>query len=245
MRNRPDLSDAQTSVDWADRQIDVLTAELSAFAQAAPYALTTEPNEDGWTRIYITSAASVTKLFAPSVNAIIQAQRSSLDFLVVALAEANGANDPKDAYFPVVKTVEGLSEKHTLKKLRRLDPADQQAILDLKPYCGGNDTLFALHTLNLERKHRRLGMLVGSVTPAGFGGGPSGMRMTGIVFYDPGVLSKRPSLIALAQFEGDMQLQIATDITFCNVPGTQANPPVIATLHNFSSACRDIIKMFE
>lgn len=245
MRARPDLADATTSIDWADRQIDALEAEFSAFYRTAPYKLTTKPHVSGRTEIYISSDAPVTKLFAPSVNAIIQAQRSSLDFLVVGLAEANGFKNPTDTYFPVVKTLEALSDKQTLKKIRRLDAADQKVIVELKPYAGGNDTLFTLHSLNIERKHRRLGMLVGSAAPVGFGGGPGGADLYEIAFYQPEVLSSQPYLMAVARFDGELQFQIATGITFCDVPGPQANPPIIPTLRNFSVVCRDIIDKFR
>lgn len=245
MRRTPDFSDAIASLDWADRQTDVLAAEIAAFTEANPYTITTERDANGATLVYMTNSKPVTKLFAASVNAVIQAQRNSLDYMAVALAEANGAVDPTDTYFPITKTEEGLRDKRTLKKIRALDPADQQRILDLKPYGGGNDTLYALHELNRERKHRRLGVVASVPGLSSIGGGPGGLRLYGLAGFAPAMLTNARHLVAIAHAEGHMNLQFAVQVAFRDVPGTKASPPVIPTLREFGVLCRDIANVFK
>jgi hypothetical protein len=43
-----------------------------------------------------------------------------------------------------------------MAKIKLLSPADQATIASLKPYKGGDDLLYALHHLDITRKHRRL-----------------------------------------------------------------------------------------
>ena len=40
---KADLSDVITALNWADRQIDVLSAEFTAFTKTNPYVLTARP----------------------------------------------------------------------------------------------------------------------------------------------------------------------------------------------------------
>jgi hypothetical protein len=220
-------------------------AEIKSFAETNPYTLSSEIAPDGWTKLYLATTKPITNLYAPSVNAVLQAQRVSLDYLAVALAEANGAVDPTDTYFPVAKSKACLAEKSALKKIRRLAPADQAIILDTQPYLGGNDNLFALHKMNVERKHRRLGLLAGATQPVGFGAGAGGCMIEAIALYAPTILSRDPHLIAMAQFEGNIEIQVATEITFCDVPGREANAPVIETLREFSHSCRQVVARFS
>ena len=42
------------------------------------------------------------------------------------------------------------------KAIKLLSKADQQTVRDLKPWKGGNGLLYALHQLDITRKHRRL-----------------------------------------------------------------------------------------
>lgn len=240
------LSEALALLDWADRQIDVLSAEIARLSEAKPYAFETEQHPNGDTLFYLKATKSVTKLLGPSVKPIISAQRDSLDYIAVALAEANGAVDPTDVYFPIVKTAAAITEKPALKKIRRLHPSDQKIILDLKPYPGGNDTLFALHMLNNERKHRRLGALASIPTFAGFSGGPRGMSLYGMRTFKPVILPQYSrQLVAAFHFDGDMNLNVAFEIAFCDVPGKQATPTVIATLREFGSVCRAVAALFS
>src|SRR3712207_4996757 len=101
---KADLSDAIAALDWADRQIYVLAAEVAQFLETKPYTVHTERQPDGQTAMYLKADKPVTKLIASNVAAILASQRSSLDYLAVALAKANGAIILTDTYFPVVKT---------------------------------------------------------------------------------------------------------------------------------------------
>ena len=50
------------------------------------------------------------------VGMIIQAQRDSLDYLAMALAEYNGAVEPRDVYFPITRFGSCVSRAHSPKE---------------------------------------------------------------------------------------------------------------------------------
>lgn len=244
-----DFSDALELLNWADGEINVLEGNLRRFAQTYPYTITSDRDADGLSRYYLEVTELNLRQFAPAVQSIIQSQRSSLDYLAVALAEANDAIEPSDVYFPIVRDEVALTERNTLKKIRRLDVVHQQAILALKPHGGpdGNPLLFALHQMNIQQKHRRL-CAVGVVPHlTGFAvvKGLGSVHVARIDYAPPVVLSQGRHLIATAQVEGEMQLNVALTISFANVPGTQAQPEAIQLLRYFNVLCRAIIASFQ
>lgn len=237
-----DLSDAVESLAWADNQIDLLAREIASFNETSPYTVTIEKGLDDWSYFYMSIGKTAAKKFSPTVNSIIQAQRSSLDYLAVALAEANGARNPADTYFPIAKSKEGFSDKRTLRKIRKLHASHQDIIRGLEPFAGGNDALYALHALNIERKHRRLGVLAQTPTLHRFGGGPA--RLFQLIGHGPIILSEDRNLVLSAQFDGVLNFEFDVDIAFCSVPGLDGAPSATQVLKAFSSECQMVIGKF-
>ena len=185
---KTDLSSARAKLNWANAQIDILDAEIRAFIECNPYSvrekpkphlqLQREPNaaqrdlfDKG--RFYeILLTEKIPKGIDTSTGMIIQALRDSLDHLAHALAEKNGAVEPKDVYFPITETKDGFPDPRTQRKIARLSEDDRTAIEALKPYQGGNDLLYAIHWLNNKSKHRKLIAIAAGVHSFGFGGGP-------------------------------------------------------------------------
>jgi hypothetical protein len=160
-----DLSDANAVLDQADRDIAHLSADVEIFYGINPYTLTMEHRADGWTNIYISAAHSLKNKFGPRIAAVIQHQRNSLDYTVEALALSNGAPTSTRRSFPITKTEEALYNNSSKEKIRNILPEHQKIIYGLRPFKGGNDILFALHTLNNEQKHRKVGLLGENVSP--------------------------------------------------------------------------------
>lgn len=234
-----DLSEANASIDWADRQIDLLSAQISCLAQENPHTFTKarQPNEH--LLFYVEINKKALDMISGDVNSIIQAQRSSLDYLAVALAKRNKASVLTDVYFPIVKTSDDLTKRQALDKIKRISHADQATIHSLKPYQGGNDALYGLHWLNIERKHRKLGA-VGAV---------NSYRITGnailrnVIFFQSVDLSKGRTPVADFDLSGDVNIDVALTTTFQEVAG-EVNQPLIPTLRKFSNACRSIVGRF-
>jgi hypothetical protein len=86
------------------------------------------------------------------VGTFINELRSILDGLANILADrALGADD--HTYFPISAT-EDVFNKDGLRKIKRLSDADQQTIIDLKPWASEQPLLFALHRMDIGRKHK-------------------------------------------------------------------------------------------
>src|SRR5205807_7666926 len=90
--------------------------------------------------------------------AYINTLRSSLDILATSLAARSGVCKPEDAYFPVARseTAFNAGNYKGSKFVKGLPGAERAIIEALKPYKGGNEPLYALHQLDIMRKHRRL-----------------------------------------------------------------------------------------
>ncbi len=96
--------------------------------------------------------------FSVEAGAYINAIRSSLDILAMALACRHGMTDINKVQFPIAKSESEFSAgKYKGADLIKWLPAlERQKIESLKPYQGGNALLWQLHHLDIVRKHRRL-----------------------------------------------------------------------------------------
>src|SRR4029077_417004 len=97
-------------------------------------------------------------IISVDAGVIVNSIRSSLDILAVVLAARNGFPNSKDTYFPICGSVNEFVDPRDggLKKIQRLSAQDRAIIERLAPYQGGNDMLYALHQMDITRKHRRL-----------------------------------------------------------------------------------------
>jgi hypothetical protein len=96
--------------------------------------------------------------FQVEAGAYINAVRSSLDILAATLAERHCPSMVDEAYFPVVGS-EGAFPRGNFKGKKFIQslPAAERAVIEsLKPYKGGNEVLYALHNMDVVRKHVRL-----------------------------------------------------------------------------------------
>jgi hypothetical protein len=153
---RDDLLDAKACIAWAISDLPILKERYEAWARDKPYAVVRDfDSEPGKQLIRLRDVKPIPLTLNAEVGAILHSIRSSLDLLAVALAERNGAVEPKDVYFPIFDSAAAFADG-AVKKIKRLSDTDRSAIENLKPYKGGNDLLFALHDLDRTRKHRRL-----------------------------------------------------------------------------------------
>jgi hypothetical protein len=92
------------------------------------------------------------------MGAYVNAIRSSLDILASALARRYNIPRPDKAYFPVAgsETAFATGNYKGSNFVKGLPLPERSIIVALKPYKGGNKTLWGLHQLDILRKHRRL-----------------------------------------------------------------------------------------
>ncbi|MBJ7402098.1 hypothetical protein JQ616_37950 [Bradyrhizobium tropiciagri] len=154
---RPDLLQAQASVDWAIGQLPDLSKRLDEWLKRG---VTIEvkvlpPPADNL--IVAVENELLPLAFHAEVGAYLNSIRSSLDVLAMTLVKRHNIAIPEhQVYFPITKTEEEF-EKKGRQLLAGLSALDQRLMREqVKPYLGGNDLLWMLHHLDIVRKHRRL-----------------------------------------------------------------------------------------
>ena len=145
-------------IERANKHIRELQAAILAFNATNPHEVSAK--RDPQTRkliYYVLKAEPVPVEIAMIAGDILHNLRSALDHLAYQLfmVGTRGVGDPKHVYFPIfddaAKYKAGVGGK--VKGMRQ-DAID--AIDAIKPYKGGNDTLWRLHKLDNFDKHRLL-----------------------------------------------------------------------------------------
>lgn len=157
---RADLLDAQACVDWTISQVDVLKRQLMAWDEQPPYRIVSEPHTQvGKKVLRLRDVKPPSPIINAQVGAMINSLRASLDLLVNRLAERTGHAGKEDSHFPICPSRDAFFiGKHAgHKHIRRLSDVDRKIIEELEPWRGGKiPLLYALHELDITRKHRRL-----------------------------------------------------------------------------------------
>jgi hypothetical protein len=155
---RDDLLDAEVCIDWADAQIPILGARIEAWKEKPPFEIVTEFDpQRRKNALKIDVQHRLPRIISGEVGAIIHRIRSSLDLLAVSLAKRNGHPCPKQVYFPISASDKAFFDHGGLEKIkRRLSSEGADTVKGLKPYRGGNESLYALHYFDIERKYRQL-----------------------------------------------------------------------------------------
>jgi hypothetical protein len=137
----------------------------------------------------------------------------------------------------------------------------QNAIHAIKPYKGGNDTLWRIHELNRIDKHRLL--LTACSTHTGYRATPSQRwRMQeGFMASNPGMAAPEPRevfvsaqffvplnagdrLVTLPFSEVEQNMKFLIEVAF-NEPQIIECKPIIPTLHGMAKVVMDIITGFN
>jgi hypothetical protein len=172
------IEDVVSKINWANHHIDNFREAAVAFGKTNPYGTVIERDPKTRQRTYV-----VTKItpIPPDIRLIagdaIQNLRSALDYLACALVRANNSEPSKQVALPISES-EPLTKKEQAAFARQVDGMRQDAIdaiKAIKPYKGGNDTLWRLHRLNIIDKHRLL-MAAGTCVSRVNSGFDRGMR---------------------------------------------------------------------
>src|ERR1700674_2226561 len=241
---RPDLLHAQASIDWAVAQLPSLQQRLHVWVKANVYPDVIDVNPTSEDLMVVAVEKELLPLsFVVEVGAYINAIRSSLDILATSLADRFGIAGPKDVYFPVAESGTAFrSGGYKGAKFVQGLPTRERGIIEaLKPYQGGNATLWALHQLDIMRKHRRLlavGIGAQSLRIHGEGWG----RFKPIDRIPP-VDEKTPlGFITRSATKPNMELsaEIAFDETAVGVRQT-----VVETLQHLAGFASGVVELFD
>lgn len=258
------LEGLRIKTDRANQHIAELDAAIRLFLDSSPYEVS--PNHNYQTREmewYLTKADPI----PPSISAIagdaIQNLRSALDHLAWQLVLANrGIPKIRVTGFPITKS----SQEHASAKCRRKIEGMRQAAIDaidaLKPYDGGNETLWRLHCLNNIDKHRLLlpavsALMLHHLLPSQrkelvkiyFGSHPNATTFPDLrgMFTEP--MNARFPLEVDKVFLSIPESEMENNFTFrfgvvFNEPGVCERESVLETVKQFAGLVNEIIKVF-
>jgi hypothetical protein len=242
---RDDLLDAYAAVEWAIAQLPTLERRIEEWRDDKPYTMRIDTDSRHGKKLYRLAG---TKQPPPVINAeagaIINSLRSSLDILANALAERNGQHGHDDVYFPVSASLAAFLETRSgggMEKIKRLSAADQAVIKGLSPYKGGNDLLFALHRLDVTRKHKRLLDVVifpRGVMFAGVGFRDITFTTTWKGFEDEAVIAWTDAATP------DAHIEFPVYVAFKEAGAVEGHQ-VAATLGKFTSLAKSIVALFD
>ena len=244
---RDDLLDAQASVDWAvsqfpshqERVVTWLRDNIEVAFEETPSPATHDV-------IVLVEKALFPRSFNVEFGAYINAIRSGLDILATTLADRHDACKPDDAYFPVARSEAAfISGKYKGAKLINGLPGRERAIIEsLKPYKGGNEPLWTLHQLDIQRKHRRL--INVDIVPRSFSmQGPMtiGDDFTPVA-SGPFRVNEKTVIGLLRKGAPRGKIKMSPRVAV-NVVDTEAAKEVIGSLNQFASLTASIIKLFD
>jgi hypothetical protein len=157
---RPDLLEAQASVDWPMSQLPGLSKRMDEWLKRGVSIEIKDLPPPADSNLIIAIENELLPLFFQAeVGAYINSIRSSLDILAMALVKRHNIPIREDrVYFPIARSKEEFERAGSggQQFLKGLPAVDQALITNLKPYQGGNEALWTLHHLDIVRKHRRL-----------------------------------------------------------------------------------------
>jgi hypothetical protein len=243
---RDDLLDPYACIKWAVAQINPLKSRLIAWAEIPPYRIVAESHsEPGKKLLRLRDVIPPDPIINAEAGAIINSIRSSLDLLVNRLAARNGYSGNEDSYFPICRSRDQFFVgKHAGRKaIKKLSSADQIVIEELEPWDGGkNPLLFALHNLDITRKHKRL--IVFTPTPflAMIPHGGPGRRISFATLT--GVLESGAEL-GVVDIEADHdQVDIAYQPAL-DEAGPLSGEHLVAALQKLANMAATIVQLFD
>jgi hypothetical protein len=245
---RADLLPAQASIDWAVAQFPSFRDRIHSWLHKNIYVAIENPDPNVPNDVVVAVEKEPFPLsFMVEAGAYINAIRSSLDILAYALAVRHGVPKPDDCYFPVATSEKvflsgGYKGAEFVKGL----PQDERAKIEsLKPYQGGNNLLWAIHRLDIVRKHKRLiepAIRPQTIVVSGWGLDLSNMFTpigAHVSVHDKTVLG----FLAKARRD-DPKIDCTPFVAF-NEPNLLGHQPVIAALREFASLANSIIALFD
>jgi hypothetical protein len=242
---RVDLLEAQASVDWVWSQLPLLDQRLEAWIEAnVTIEIRDVPPPATHNPIVAFEKEMLPIAFSVEAGSYINTIRSSLDILAMALVRRHGLPiEEHRVYFPIADSEEALVRNGGAPLLRHLPDEDRTKLLSLKPYREGNAALWALHHLDIVRKHRRLLdvqirpihlSMKGSLTPGDF------EPLHGEPFQAGAEI-----VIGLIRRGVPRPAMQSRFYVAMNESGTIRRRPVLATLAHLADTASGVIKLFD
>jgi hypothetical protein len=253
---RKSLEDIALKIRWANKHIDDFRVAAVDFMRTNPYEILVETDSNAGKRIY---TITVVKPVAPQIRLIagdaIQNLRSALDYLACALVRVTGTEPSKYVCFPISES-EPLTKQQQSAFARNVEGMRQDAIdaiKRVKPYKGGDDTLWRLHRLNIIDKHRLLtaaGSCISVVNPHFHKGLRNYLKMGGVLPNPATMIPERFPLkagdkfsINIAELDMDEEEKFFLEIAF-NEPGISEGEIILTVLKESLRRVQQLVSDF-
>lgn len=244
---RPDLLEAQASVDWVWSQLPDLAERLEKWLDRGVTTEIRDPGPLATHNLIIGVEKELLPLsFNVEVGAYINAIRSSLDILAMALVCRHDLNIREDkVYFPIARSESHFvdADWHGRKLLNALPINEREIVELLKPYHGGSHAIWTMHQLDIVRKHRRLLSVVLR---------PVSISIKGTLArgdFEPlaveAVHVNEETIIGMLRKGADTNLVRSKFYVGLNEEGHIARRPVVSALAHLADVARNIIALFD
>jgi len=253
----------QAKVERAKHHVQDLKGAIESFFAANPYEVGTKRNPETRQLIYyVVRVKDVPPMVNVIAGEVLQSLRSALDHLAyqLVLVGTGQAGPFHYVYFPICDS----AEEYESKKLRQIKGMRQNAIeaIDaVKPYKGGNDTLWRLHKLNIVDKHRLLVTVGSQMRSVDLGAHMASLmkKSTGIEFPAISAFFRAAPTDPLAPFEPlkageelfidgpdaepNEHMQFRFEVSLSE-PGVLQGEPIIEALHQMVDLVDHLIPTF-
>lgn len=144
-----------SKVERAKKHIEDLHVSLKAFWDSEPNRITFQDDlKERERSYYLVSVADIPLEILNIIGDVLHNLRSALDHVAYALPLAHGVKERSWNQFPIVESAAKYMSADVRGKVQTFRQDVVKAFDALKPYKGGNDTLWRLHELNKIDKHR-------------------------------------------------------------------------------------------
>jgi hypothetical protein len=145
---------AKLKIERAKGHISNLEEAIKAFFAREPYAILDQVDPKSGETIYRVQVKECVPIeFSAALGDIVHNLRSALDLLLCDLVRAAGNTVERRHGFPIFPSVKDY-RAGAKGKISGVSPATERFIDRLKPYDGGNTSLFNLHRLDILDKHQ-------------------------------------------------------------------------------------------
>lgn len=149
------IEDCALKIERANRHIAELENLISDHAVQHPPVVDPQFGDDGGLVHVDVRVAGLPPMSSAIIGDVIHNLRAALDLLAVALVKHAGGN-PKDVLFPFARNASHLEDMIKSKNFDRAGEKAVERLRSLRPYVGGNESLRALHDLDVQDKHKAI-----------------------------------------------------------------------------------------
>jgi len=150
------LSGVRIKIDRAKKHFDELNREMRMFKSREPYVVMPYTDIDSRDEIYkLWIVEEIPHSWGGAIGDVVHNLRSAFDLLANALVLDNGVTPTKDTKFPISSSSKRIDD-YIASALQGAASSSIALVKRIKPYPGGNDTLWRLHQIDIVDKHRLL-----------------------------------------------------------------------------------------